>query len=104
MKPWNPHRRQVADQRRAIERSSVLAEIRRRDCTAKELARRCELSLFQVRRALRALRREMLVTWLPDRSRLPRHAYTRVYLASSRAPRGRKAKAIAGAWSRRATG
>lgn len=95
MTPWNPHRRQVADSRRAGERASVLAQIRRRGSTAKELARRLGLSMFQVRRALKALRREMLVTWLPDRTRLPRHAYTRVYLATSGSPRAKRRAARA---------
>lgn len=88
MKAWNPRRRRIADERREVERATVLSEIRRRDCTAKELARRSGFSLFRVRRALRALRREMLVTWLPQRS-TTKHAYTRIYLATSRTPRRR---------------
>jgi len=102
MKPWNPHRRREADRRRQVEQATVLAELRRRESTAKEIARRCSFSMFQVRRALRALRSAMLVTWLPARARMPKHAYTRVYLAASRAPLGRKKAAAAGAWSRQA--
>lgn len=89
MKGWNYHRRHVADQRREVERSSVLAELRRRDSTTAELARKCGLSLFLTRRALRALRREMLVTWLPQPKK-PAHSYTRVYLATSRSSKRRR--------------
>jgi DNA-binding IclR family transcriptional regulator len=90
MKGWNPHRLEAAERRRDVERSTVLSCLRRRDCTAKELARRAGLSMYQTRRAIRALQKGMLVTWLPQRKPSIRHAYTRVYLATSKRSRARK--------------
>lgn len=88
--------------RRQVECSTVLAELRRGQRTTKELMRRLGLSKTQVWRSLRSLRAQHLVTWIPQLTGRKAHAYTRVYLASSRAPRGRLSKAAAGAWSRRA--
>lgn len=90
MKGWNPHRLAAAERRRETERSTVLTNLRRRDSTAKELARRAGLSMYAVRRALRALQKRMLVTWLPQRNARIRHAYTRIYLATSPRAKGRR--------------
>jgi transcription initiation factor IIE alpha subunit len=92
MKGWNASRRRKADAQREAELASVLAELRRRDSTAKELVRACGLSMFQVRRALRAHRRAMLVTWLPQRKNKA-HSYTRRYLATSGRAQRRRARA-----------